>query len=282
MDLLVYNEENIVRYHRWISMIAECIHSFGKTNSGKKESDIGLKGFVFLDILQRIAFNLHGLANLFMEFRKYPEIKFSINLIFRGILSDVLTGLYLAKFAYDQVSFENEVKMLDRDFAQFAKFMIENEIILTKPISKEESDDFISKYKAEYIKENADLFQDIETWKLKSPAEIRNTSNKSLYLNEDHFSRTLSDDIKYQLLLNSELHHLSLTFVLYRYFSQYHHYSHKGRTTLSIPIEFDMRRYYASIIMINESVHIFCMLAGADKNDLQLLKVVNDEFIIKE
>lgn len=279
MEVFDFNEKNIVRYCRWTSMIAESINCVGRSNHRKTIDEIGLKGFVFLDILQRIAPNLHGMDSLFREFIRYPEIRFSLNLVFRGILSDVLTGLYLTHFIDDPVSFENEVKVMDLDFAKFAKFIIDDEATLTGQIPLEGAKEHSEKYRAAYIKENEELFKDVDKWELKSHAELRATSKPELFIDPDHFKGSISDATKYKRIKHT---HLGVTYLLFRYFSQYQHYSYKGRTTLSMPVEYDMQKYYVSFMMINESVHVFCKLIGAEDKDLELLRAVGDEYIIKK
>ena len=276
MELFEYNDRNVERYISWTQRMAICINKVGISNDNKKGSEIGLKGFVFLDILQRINYNLLGLSTLFIEFKKYNDIRFTINLIFRSCLSEVLTGLYLAHFTIDEDSFANEINVINLDYAKFRKFLIENEVMLTNQNENKDIEEIINNLIKKYIKDNSELFEKLEKWNLKKPNILRETSNSDLFIDNKHFKNVISDEIKSRVIKNDR-EELNMVYILYRYFSQYHHYSFNGRSTLSFPIETDMRNYWVSFMMINECVHIFCKIMGVADEQLEILKQISEE-----
>jgi hypothetical protein len=274
------NAQFIKNYEKWALTIANCICNIGKTFNNQSESKLGLKKLVFLDILTRINFNLYGLIPLFREFKTNPDMRVSINLLFRGCLVDVLTGMYLAYFAIDEESLKNELIVLDLDYAGFSKYIIENEEYILKTKTDEEIEQLkIIKIK-DFVKRHPELFINEKDWKCKTPSEIRKTSKRDLFFIDNHFNNKINEPLKDKLFSElSSLKPYRTAYILYRYYSQYQHYTFGCRDTLQLPIEYDLHKYYLSFIMINESVQDFCKLLEIEDELLKPLGAIADEYM---
>jgi len=221
-----YNPDNVNLQLKWIDQISRTITEYGKSFQGKKGKEIGgIRTFVFLDILGRINFYLEGLVQLYKQFIDQQDMRVPINLLFRSCMGDVLNGLYFLHFSNDEKSFENELDVLDVDYAKFSKFIIENEAKITKTVKEEELYDFIQNKLNDYVKNNPRIFNSETGWNLKSAAELRNDSKPELFIDNSHKNGALTEKVKFDIISSNEhLKHLSITYLLYRYFSQYQHY----------------------------------------------------------
>lgn len=281
LNYFEYNPENIERQLNWIDTLSTTITEIGKTFDGVKGNKIGgVRTFVFLDILQRINFNLEGLVQLYKQFIVQEDMRFSINMLYRGCLSDVLTGLYFLHFYKDENSFENEINVMNLDFAKFSEFIIENEPYIIRTLDEEKIEEFIKANKEKHIKRNPDIFKNEKEWKLKKALELRTDSDDKFFISNRHKSGDITESTKFDVILSNEnLKHLSPTYLLFRYFSQYQHYSFNGRKTITIETEYDIQKYYVSIMMINESAHIFLKIIGVKDEMLVPLRRIADEYI---
>ncbi|MEI6697188.1 MAG: hypothetical protein WCO13_14125 [Bacteroidota bacterium] len=279
--LFEYNPENVERQLNWIDTLSTTITEIGKTYDGVKGSKIGgIRTFVFLDILQRINYNLEGLVQLYNQFIVQEDMRFPINMLFRGCLSDVLTGLYFLHFFEDENSFINEINVMNLDFAKFSKFIIENEPYIIKTIDEEKIEEFIQFNKEKYIKSNPVLFRSENDWEIKKALELRTDSVDKFFINAKNKNGDINESTKFDVILSNEnLKHLTPTYLLFRYFSQYQHYSFNGRKTLIIDTEYDIQKYFVTIMMINESIHMFCKIIGVKDEMLVHLREIADEYI---
>lgn len=283
-DLFEYNPENIQKQLGWIDTLSRTITEIGKTFSKKKSADIGgIRTFVLLDILSRINFNLEGLVQLYKQFIVQQDMRVPINLLYRGCLADVLTGLYFLDFLSDEKSFINEIEVMNLDYAKYSKFVIENEPKLIKTMPDEEIESYINKMKIDYISENSLLFNSLLDWKLKSPSALRINSQNKFFKNKADRNISIKESTKYDTILNNnEIKHLAPAYLLFRYFSQYQHYTFNGRGTLGIEPEVDIKYYYISIMLICETAYIMLKVIGVSDKFLLSLKSISEELVQME
>lgn len=279
-----YNSENIQKQLDWIDSLSKTITEIGKTFNGKKSDDIGgIRTLVLLDVLSRINFNLEGLVQLFKQFKVQQDMRVPINMLFRGCLADVLTGLYFLHFYEDEDSFINEIEVMNLDYANYSKFVIENQPKLIKTLPDEEIESYINKMKKEYINENHELFTNLTDWKTKNPSVLRLKSQNKFFNSKEERNSKITELSKYNTILsNNEIKHLAPTYLLYRYFSQYQHYTFKGRDTLGINPELEIRHYYISIMLINETAHMMLKVIGVQDESLLTLKSISEELVQME
>lgn len=277
-DLTKYTPENVHMYRRWLNILSGTIHNAGKSFEGNTEKELGFKNVVLLDLMMRINLSIRGLEELFPVYAHNKDMRHSINLIMRTVLSDILTGLYLAQRYTDNKTFENEVKVMNLDFAKYSIFMYEHEHEMfgkTVDEVKVEMESMLQKYK----ESNPDLFLAEENFRIIKPAEVRETSDPKFFIDEAHRTKGLTEDNKYKSIkADSVIGRFSTIYIVFRYFSQYQHYSFDGRKTLRINDEFDLHKYLYSIFIINECVYMLLRLVGTDEKLLAPLKTISDDY----
>lgn len=283
-DLFEYNPENIQKQLDWIDTLSRTITEIGKTFDKKKSDEIGgIRTFVLLDILSRLNFNLEGLVQLYKQFIVQQDMRVPINMLYRGCLADVLTGLYFLNFLSDEKSFINEIEVMNLDYAKYSKFVIENEPKLIKTMPDEEIESYIHDMKKKYINENHELFVNLTDWKPKNPSVLRLQSQNKFFNSKKERNSNITELSKYNTILsNIEIKHLAPAYLLFRYFSQYQHYTYNGRGTLGIDPELEIRHYYISIMLINETARMMLKVIGVHDKFLLPLKSISEELVQME
>lgn len=261
-----------------VEMLSKQTNEIGMSFSGKKGTDIGLKGFVFLDLLHRINANLEALLLLLKQLAVSQELKSPIALLLRTCLSDVLTGYYLYTFLKDEKTFENEVKVLGLDYVSYMEIMIENEPRFgPKKLSGEKLAQEIHKKKLFIASAHKDLIKSIDEDTGKfikyKPEELREDSSTELLLYEG-MKATINDKSKYERLLRfSSLSDLAYVYVLMRFYAQYQHYGFYNRNVMLLDPFDNFSFIVQSFYYINGAVHSFGAFIDADKALLE--KVLN-------
>ncbi len=113
-----------------------------------------------------------------------------------------LTGNYLYTFVKDEVSFENEVKVIGLDYAKYLTAMVDNEPNFTaRELNRSEQEVIKKEKKLQILTESPDLFKsyDEETGKLEKfkPEELRINSDPKFFFPGENIKDLLSDRSKY-------------------------------------------------------------------------------------
>ena len=212
----------------------------------------------FLTLLAKIRINLESLNDLLPHLYEDYRFKASLNLLYRSISEDIITAMYLVGFVNlddsKQISLNNELTIFHKEYLIGSLEGVKAEF---------EFDDLVSKYKnkpanikpdilKEVMKENPELVNDDGKWKLNK--EIRNTTHPAFIdlIHQDNVGRTgfISTEKKLEFIKNRGYESHSQLKALYKYFSQYQHYSPKVIDLVNSDIGYDILTYQNVIINI--------------------------------
>lgn len=272
-------QKQLVKLIGLIDRLSISTNKIGVSFHGKKGSEIRLKGFVYLDLMQRINANLEGLLLMLKNLEKSPELKSSIALLLRACLEDILTGYYLYTYLKDETTFENEVNVLGLDYMNYVFTMIEEEPIFNpfKPTKEEIQKDILEKKKdvcTKYqvlIKSFNEETEELEKY---SRFELRKTSSSELFPTDSDKKVPISAKNSYKRLRRFEiLHNHSYVYVLMRFFAQFQHYAYFNREILKLDMLANFAFVVQSFHQITEAILTF---GGLIETDSKLLKNVED------
>jgi len=117
----------------------------------KKNKDVGIVKQTYITIIEKVARNIDGLAILLQSDRLCLENnRQPIMLLLRGVIDDLFVGTYLFRLRDDEVSFTNELKVIELQYAKFSEFLITREPHIQaskefKGLSANELDDLVKK-----------------------------------------------------------------------------------------------------------------------------------------
>lgn len=259
-------------------------NEIGLSFHGKYGREIKLKGFVYLDLMQRINANLEALLLLLKKFKESPELKSPIAILLRACLSDVLTGYYLYTFMKDKVTFENEVKVLGLDYASYMISMIENELKFTSGnLSVSERQSLMNKRKKQIADKYPDLIKSYDEQSGKvvkyKRAEIRDSSNPKFFFSDKQKNNPITDISKYDRLLKFQpLRDLAYVYVLMRFYAQFQHYAFFNRD-VNLLDSFDNFKFMVqSFYYITGAIHSFGSLIDADESLLNEIDIILNSY----
>lgn len=205
----------------------------------------------FLQLLAKIRFNLEAVNELLPFLYRDYRFKTSINVLYRAIIDDVINSYYLfctvALADPDQHALTNELTIFHKEFVlssikginserEFEKFVDDlKEIEPTPDIDVEN----------EFKNANPDLFTSKGTWKKNN--EIRSTTSPyftNLYnQGGGNTNGFISEAKKIEFIkARGVVTHDNLT-ALFKYLSQYQHFSPKAHQLLNSHIEYDIAMY---------------------------------------
>ncbi len=155
---------------------------------------------------------------------KYDVLCVPANLMYRCIISDLMTSLFIA--VIDDSEFEEVMHIMDIDFAKSLKNSLDANIEIRKETYPDESDDFDELSKNYQIKLYDDLKNCLssekdEEWVVKKNKAV--TINGISYIGQ---TRQMYDILK---TYGNEVRALASVYQYYKLLSQSEHYSLKGR-----------------------------------------------------
>lgn len=246
----------------------------------------------FLQLLAKIRFNLEA-TNALIPFL-YDDYRFktSINLLYRSIIDDVINAYYLfgtvALGDPDQQALTNELLILHKEFLlssiklvnhdrEFEKFIDNIKQIASTPDIDVENEVKI---------ENPELFNSKGEWK--TNREIRSTTNSyfiNLFNQDDRHAKifiTEGKKLEFVKSIGVDTHHNIAA--IFKYLSQYQHFSPRSHDLLNSHIEYDIeiyRRCLGEVTMLLNQ--LFKILELNNKDDLKvhwdaLARAVFDSF----
>lgn len=267
-----------------IDKLSISTNKIGVSFHGKKGSELKLKGFIYLDLMQRINANLEALLVLLKGLNTSPEFKSSIAIILRTCLSDVLTGYYLYTFMKDETSFENEVKVLGIDYANYIIAMVEDEPKFNPHnISKTNKIEYIKQKKNQIASDYTDLIKDYDedTGKLTKykPADLRANSSSELFFSEADKKSPITDKHKYERLLKFDvLFNQAYIYILIRFYAQFHHYGYFNREVNKLDLLSNFAFVVQSFHQITAAILTFGGFIEADSKLLANVEEILAEF----
>ena len=221
------------------------------TNDNKQRTNADC----FVQLLIKIRLNLESINALLPKLLEDYRFKTGINLLYRCVVDDIINFFYLATFLLkndpDQVSLGNELTILHGEFLSSAIKGIEaqqkhdrymHEMLQMEPPVKED-------FMAELMSANPEIY---ENGKAKTRLQLRATS-------QANFQRALKDDKGAFMTEAKKIKHLQqmdhapVSFALeelFKYFSQYQHFSPKTHEFILSSIDLDIAMYRKSIFQV--------------------------------
>jgi hypothetical protein len=189
------------------------------------------------DFLNRTRINNEALIPLLENYKTKRSAILPIGLLIRSILSDFLAFCYLATFSHskdpEEVSIENELDLLERDFLKSMMEVSELESKIHEynqniPPAFEDNkayEDHVEKVKNQF----KHLFKEENTkLRFKKPSEFRETSLPDCFDSKDEFATApsfITEKYKWERMLRRGFSKYVIVFTAFKFFSQFQHYS---------------------------------------------------------
>ncbi len=224
----------------------------------KKGSELGTVKIVLLDLMKRIHSNLYGMKLLMNELSVDTYLILPVSLLTRTCLSDALTGFYLLTFSHHKESFENELSVMALEFIRYSEKLANLEPYFSgKDFSDEEFRNIINVKLEEIVTRYPKLVVSVDNLKLikRKPKEIRESSNTELFVGDDWISKSLTDNEKFEHLFRNSFNgvkNLSYMYLLFRFYSQFHHYTSETRELADLPIEKHLPFISLTLVLITQ------------------------------
>ncbi len=232
----------------------------------------------FIHIVAKIRFNLEAATSLFSFLYNDYRFKTSVNVLYRTIIDDIINSYYLfctvALGDPDQNALINELNILHKEYIVSVLKGLESERQFEKILKtlKNEEIGVYEDYLDEFRKANPDLFN--TDGNLKKNSEIRATTDPfflKLYNQNDGNPRSfISESKKLEFIAARNVGTESNIAAMYKYLSQYQHYSPKMRDYIQHHIEYDISIYQKSLgeilILLNQ---LFQFMKFNNKNNLE-------------
>ncbi|WP_161891160.1 hypothetical protein [Pontibacter russatus] len=247
--------------------------SFNKTEPGIRKHTI-------LDLLFRIRCNLTGISELLKFWPESNAFQPPISNLYRTVVTDLITLLYFLTFYDDKESFINELFVLNRKYIKSIERYINNlhtEMLTSTP---EEIEAEKQKQRGQlYGNSDEQLFYE-GTFKLKTPKDLRKSSNPELFRKIENMSTDLGDTQMFeQISLHPLTHWYSQIFNLYKYLSQHQHYSTSGRYIATFPPEIELKQW---LLSTTHSWEILIRLARFFEVESAIQQLENVEDVITD
>lgn len=232
----------------------------------------------FLQLLAKIRFNLEAVNNLLGLLYDDYRFKTSVNVIYRAIVDDIINSYYLfgtvALADPDQHALGNELTIFHKEFVLSSIKGINSEREFEKYIDelKEIESSLDIDIEDEFKKANPDLFTASGGWKKNS--EIRATTSPfftGLFNQADGNSKGFITEAKKLEFIKARgvVTHSNIA-AIFKYLSQFQHFSPKTHELLNSHIEYDIviyQRCLGELIMLLDQLSQFLELR--DKAELQ-------------
>jgi hypothetical protein len=185
----------------------------------------------FVAIIGRFRLNIESILGLLPIFKNDHRHKFSIGLIARCICSDVLTVMYLMTFIDrddpEQKTLRNELEIIGTETYKSLKEIAEVELKKAALTGNAEDLQVLIESSEKLDKEHAHLLND--NGKIKKRKEFRATSNPLIINGLDgDASGLLTEKQKLLRAIDQGAYFPEDTFVIFKYYSNYHHYTIKS------------------------------------------------------
>lgn len=230
------NSENISILQTMLKEFSLLIDEFSIIQINKRNKLKPLQ-IVSNNLLNRTQINREALILLLENYKLKRSAILPIGLLIRSILSDFITFCYLSSFSdkndVDEISIQNELKLLERDYlmAMIEVGEIEGNIhqynknIPTKFKNREAYElalnDVKELYKHLYKGENPQN-------DLKEPKELRATSFTEFFDSKEEFEKPhnfITEKYKWKRMIKRGFSKYVIVFTAFKFFSQFQHYS---------------------------------------------------------
>lgn len=286
LNALVSDNTNMVSKSE--SIVLECLKSFLLSCNGHQQT----QNFdVFIQLIIKIRFNVESAGFLLPQLADDYRFKTSVNLLYRASLDDIINIYYLLGYVVvnndSQVSLGNELDIMHRDFLKSAIKIIEGEIECEKYHCELQNIEYIPDsrqdgWKKKLIEANIHLYdQDKENWK--GNKDIRSSSLsifKDLFPTGNSF---ISESAKIEFIERKKFRRHFMLTLLFKYFSQYQHFSPKMHQFLLTSAEKDLDFYHKMLL------EILCVVSECNeilntndrkKNKMMISKSIEDILVL--
>lgn len=224
----------------------------------KKGSELGTVNITLLDLMKRIHSNLYGMKILMNELSNDRYLILPVSLLIRTCLSDALTGFYLLSFSHHEESFKNELKVISLDYIAFTERLVNLEPRYSGvDLSEEAFQKIVAEKLQELSEKYPELILNVEKNKLitRKCEDIRAGSAKEIFLREENFTRRIGEKEKFDQLYNnpnSGIRNISYLYPLFRFYSQFQHYTILTRNLIDLPINKYEPYFSLSFVLITQ------------------------------
>lgn len=254
-------DKKIVMIFECEKLVLDSVVTFLKSTKSYEQTE---NFSAFIHLLIKIRFNIEAAHRLLPLLKDDYRFKTSINLLYRSCLDDTINIYYLLGYVLtdtatrnvskDQSSLGNELDILHREFLKSACVIIESEIEGAKYYSKLNEEKYVpvpgnGNWKEEMINANSNLYNaDKSAWK--NNKEIRVTSHPMFEQQFPDSNNKIPDSSKITFIEKKGFERAFQLTQLFRYFSQYQHFSPKMHAFLLTTPEHDLEYYHQMLVEI--------------------------------
>lgn len=231
----------------------------------------------FINLVVKIRFNLDAINVLFPLLYNDYRYKTSINVLYRTIIDDIINICYLfglVNKAEEMLnSLNNELNILHKEYLKSTKIALEAnqkfEALMKK--RRGEEPEIVADILESMQKSDPQLFNEKGKWKTNS--ELRSTTHSKLceMLDQKKDLVFITEAKKLEFLGKRNFETVESITYLFKYFSQYQHYTPKTHELLKAPSSHDIVAYQRTIgeliFMLN---HLFQVIKFKNKEKLEL------------
>lgn len=246
----------------YIESLVGAINAIGAPHAGRP-LPIPIVEQTYLDLIRRVKASLMGILAQLEYWPEHSEMKVPISLLFRSCVTDILLLLYLKTLEGHEVTFENEVSLLDKPYIRFVE-----SLITTGQLAGTETDEEkATALQALYQKAARLIKQSEPEMELHNNAVIRATSDqKLLKLQERELKSGLTTESQFKHLAeHMDFNSLSDLYWLYKNSSQHEHYSRAGSVFIQLPWWFECVQWYKQLAGCFEAVRMVGAKLGASE-----------------
>lgn len=227
----------------------------------------------FIELAIKIRLNIEAANDLLPKLYDDYRFKTSINLIYRSIVDDLISVFYLGGFVLkndpEQGSLKNELLILHKEFLNGSSEGIEadNEHLVYIYEMLEQPVPLIEDFRAEIIRENPELY---ENGTQKNNKKLRETSHQDFQelLKETNGAGFITESKKLKFIALREPQLSNALTGLFKYLSQYQHYSPKMHQFVLSDADLDIQSYKRCLLQVSHMLDTllqFIVVRDADR-----------------
>lgn len=225
--------------------------------------------YCFVELAVKVRLNLEAANDLLPKLYDDYRFKTSINLIYRSIIDDLIGIFYLGGFVLkddlEQMTLANELAILHKEFLGSSSKGIDadNEHLLFIHEMLNEPLPEIEDFRQEIIRENPDLHVD---GKLKNNKQLRETSHPSFKeaLKNTNGSSFITEAKKLEFIALREAHLALALTGLFKYLSQFQHYSPKMHDFVLSDADLDIQNYNKCVFQVLHMLDMYLKFIVVD------------------
>ena len=294
-----YNIKNqkIINY---LFELTTIIDSIGSTYNKMVYKEMGIVKITYMTIAEKVLRNFNGIQCILeSEYKFLENNRQPIMLLLRGIIEDLIIGANLIRYSDDELSFTNELNVINKRFAKCSEFLIKKEPYLSSNYNnynKEELENLVNKMLVEFQNKYPTLYKSDLNGNLvfKSIEELRETSDPVNFKIKaadgqlfDWKKKDFTVSLLHELIElvgfenNDTLKAYNLGYLVYKVLSQYQHFSLDVTiNVLNSERDFEISVIDQSIGVLSIMLHKQLEILGLNSNELEKLTRAYEKYII--